>query len=222
MALTLRPQTQNGIMVWTPSTLLLHLLWSWQFALFCAGEVLLFFAIATASGLGWAEDHAVPAWAWIIFFVTLLLIITVIAEICAFANDILSPLLYLGLQTLKLVYATVIFVLFVVFFSHSAYFLDLKRFVFGIVVFWYAFSYYLSFMNIGAGILKIYSPPWFITFFLAIFIYLTTPSSVNQKSAESIENGNVEAATERAPLLPTQIPSPRLPSQRIAVQRYPS
>jgi hypothetical protein len=110
-------------------------------------------------------------------------------------------LLYLGLQTLKLVYATVIFVLFVVFFSHSAYFLDLKRFVFGIVVF---------------------CPPWFITFFLAIFIYLTTPSSVNQKSAESIENGNVEAATERAPLLPTQIPSPRLPSQRIAVQRYPS
>jgi len=62
MALTLRPQTQNGIMVWTPSTLLLHLLWSWQFALFCAGEVLLFFAIATASGLGWAEDHAVPAY----------------------------------------------------------------------------------------------------------------------------------------------------------------
>ena len=60
MAITLHPQTQNGIMVWTPTTLLLHLLWAWQFALYCAGEVFLLFAIAMASDLGWSEDRGVP------------------------------------------------------------------------------------------------------------------------------------------------------------------
>ncbi|KAE9372432.1 hypothetical protein N431DRAFT_558270 [Stipitochalara longipes BDJ] len=202
MILTLHPRTQNGILIWTPTTLLLHLLWAWQFALFCAGEVLLFFAIATATGLGWAKDERVPAWAWIIFVITLILVITVMVEICLYANDDLSPVLYLGFQSLKLVYATVIFILFLVFFSHSPDTLDLKRLAFGIVVF---------------------CPPWFMTFFLAIFICLTTPSpTVAQKAAESIENGNIERAAERTPLLPSQIPSPTLPSQRLAVQRYPS
>jgi hypothetical protein len=39
---------------------------------------------------------------------------------------------------------------------------------------------------------------------------------------EANGNENAETSPERAPLLPAQIPSPRLPSQRIAVQRYPS
>jgi hypothetical protein len=45
MAISLEPQTQNGIMIWRPSTLLLHLLWFWQFLLACTGEVFLLFGI---------------------------------------------------------------------------------------------------------------------------------------------------------------------------------
>jgi hypothetical protein len=63
------------------------------------------------------------------------------------------------------------------------------------------------------------SPPWILTFFLAVLIKLTENKSAKE---EIIGNGNPETSPERARLLPAQIPSPRLPSQRLAVQRYPS
>jgi hypothetical protein len=47
----------------------------------------------------------------VLFIVTGLLAVLVIAEICLYANSTLSPNLYLGLQTGKLAYATLIFVL---------------------------------------------------------------------------------------------------------------
>jgi hypothetical protein len=51
----------------------------------------------------------------VLFVVTGLLAVLVIVEICLYANSNLSPNLYLGLQTGKLAYATLIFVLFLAF-----------------------------------------------------------------------------------------------------------
>jgi hypothetical protein len=51
----------------------------------------------------------------VLFIVTGLLAVLVIAEICLYANSTLSPNLYLGLQTGKLAYATLIFVLLLAF-----------------------------------------------------------------------------------------------------------
>jgi hypothetical protein len=47
----------------------------------------------------------------------LLLVITIIAEICLFANAELSPNLFLALQTTKLFYAALVFALFLAFSS---------------------------------------------------------------------------------------------------------
>lgn len=60
MPLLLQPRTENGIMLWTPTTILLHALWSWQFALSCAAEVLLLMAIATSYQDLWGAKHEVP------------------------------------------------------------------------------------------------------------------------------------------------------------------
>jgi hypothetical protein len=60
-------------------------------------------------------------------------------------------------------------------------------------------------------------PPWILSFCIAIIIKIREHKPVKQKAVE-----NVEAAPERAPLLPAQIPSPLSPHQRVAVQRYPS
>jgi hypothetical protein len=57
MPLSLYPQTQNGIMLWTPTTILLHALWFWQFLLSCAGEVILLFAIAMSSQDLWGAPR---------------------------------------------------------------------------------------------------------------------------------------------------------------------
>jgi hypothetical protein len=60
MPLLLQPRTENGIMRWTPTTILLHALWSWQFALSCAAEVLLLMAIATSYQDLWGARREVP------------------------------------------------------------------------------------------------------------------------------------------------------------------
>jgi hypothetical protein len=63
------------------------------------------------------------------------------------------------------------------------------------------------------------SPPWILTFVLAVLIKLTE----KKPAKEELTGGeNAENSPERAPLLPAHIPSPKLPSQRLAVQRYPS
>jgi hypothetical protein len=71
-----------------------------------------------------------------LFAVTGLLAVLVIAEICLYANAQLSPNLYLGLQTGKLAYATLIFILFLIFSNmpDSKY---VGHFLVEIVVFWY-------------------------------------------------------------------------------------
>jgi hypothetical protein len=65
----------------------------------------------------------------------LLLVITIIAEICLYANAQLSPNLYLALQTVKLFYAVLVFGLFLAFSSITGkeYF---WQFVVGMVVYW--------------------------------------------------------------------------------------
>lgn len=63
------------------------------------------------------------------------------------------------------------------------------------------------------------STPWILTFVLAVLIKLTEKNSVKEEVTGS---ENAENSPERAPLLPAQIPGPKLPSQRMAVQRYPS
>jgi hypothetical protein len=55
MPLSLYPLTQNGIMRWTPTTILLHALWSWQFLLSCA--VLLFVISMSPQDLWGAPRH---------------------------------------------------------------------------------------------------------------------------------------------------------------------
>jgi len=196
MAISLEPQTQNGIIIWKPSTLILHLLWAWQFMLACAGEVFLLFGIKSIEqDIAGSSHHPSPIWLWVFFILTLLLVITVIAEICLYANAQLSSNLYFALQTVKLLYAVLVFGLFLAFSSipGKAYF---RQFVVGILIYW---------------------PPWLLSFTIATLIQLTPPPDTKQKAAQ-----NVEAPSERAPLLPSQIPSPRHPSQRVAVQRYPS
>lgn len=196
MPLSLHPRTQNGIMKWTPTTLLLHLLWGWQFALCCAGEVVLLLAIGGATtAIGGATRPV--AWAWLLFIATAFSAVLVLGEVCLFANDQLTPIIFLGFQTGKLAYAVLVFILFLVFSTmHETEYL--WHFVLGVAVF---------------------CPPWILTFFLAVLIQVAAQTPVKQ---EAIGNGDAEIAPERAPLLPAQIPSPRLPSQRIAVQRYPS
>ncbi|KAH8786438.1 hypothetical protein F5882DRAFT_403765 [Hyaloscypha sp. PMI_1271] len=198
MSLSLHPRTQNGIMQWTPTTLLLHLLWGWQFALCCAGEVVLLLAIGGATtAIGGAKRPVAPARAWLLFIATGFSAVLVLGEVCLFANDQLTPILFLAFQTGKLAYAVLVFILFLVF-STMPEMEYLRHFVLEIVVF---------------------CPPWILTFFLAVLIQVAAQAPVKQ---EAIGNGDAETAPERAPLLPAQIPSPRLPSQRIAVQRYPS
>lgn len=183
-------------MKWTPTTLLLHLLWGWQFALCCAGEVVLLLAIGGATtAIGGATRPV--AWAWLLFIATAFSAVLVLGEVCLFANDQLTPIIFLGFQTGKLAYAVLVFILFLVFSTmHETEYL--WHFVLGVAVF---------------------CPPWILTFFLAVLIQVAAQTPVKQ---EAIGNGDAEIAPERAPLLPAQIPSPRLPSQRIAVQRYPS
>jgi hypothetical protein len=66
--------------------------------------------------------------------VTLVLAILIIAEICLYANEQLSPNFYLALQTGKLVYAALVFGLFVAFWHiPKEYF---WRFILGAVVYW--------------------------------------------------------------------------------------
>jgi hypothetical protein len=143
-------------MLWTPTTLLLHLLWSWQFVLACAGEVALLYGISyIVSNVLGSEPKSpgyIPSpsptinllnsllipinrWLWVFFALTLLLAIVIIAEICLYANAGLSPNLYLGLQTAKLLYAAVTFGLFLAFSSipTNEY---LWRFILGIFVYW--------------------------------------------------------------------------------------
>jgi len=124
------------------------------------------------------------------------LVIIIIAEICLYANAQLSPNLYLCLQTGKLLYSILVFGLFLAFSSipGKEYF---WQFVVGIALYW---------------------PPWLLSFSTAVLIKLARRPDLKQKSAEN----NAEAPSERALLLPHQIPSPRLPSQRVAVQRYPN
>ncbi|PMD57551.1 uncharacterized protein K444DRAFT_631742 [Hyaloscypha bicolor E] len=201
-------------MKWTPTTLLLHLLWGWQFALCCAGEVVLLLAIGGATtAIGGAtrpvayfscvlflyepNSDIKHSWAWLLFIATAFSAVLVLGEVCLFANDQLTPIIFLGFQTGKLAYAVLVFILFLVFSTmHETEYL--WHFVLGVAVF---------------------CPPWILTFFLAVLIQVAAQTPVKQ---EAIGNGDAEIAPERAPLLPAQIPSPRLPSQRIAVQRYPS
>jgi hypothetical protein len=50
-------------MQWTPTTLLFHFLWSWQFALCCIGEAMLLFGIAGAvTGIGGSKGPDAPAY----------------------------------------------------------------------------------------------------------------------------------------------------------------
>ncbi|PMD14409.1 hypothetical protein NA56DRAFT_650982 [Hyaloscypha hepaticicola] len=188
-------------MLWTPTTILLHALWCWQFALSCAAEVLLLMAIATSYQNLWGAGREVPpTWAWVLFAVNGLLAVLVVAEICLYANSNLSPNLYLGLQTGKLAYATLIFVLFLAFSNmpKTDGLRDLFQEIIGILVFY---------------------TPWILNFVLAVLIKLTEKNSVKEEVTGS---ENAENSPERAPLLPAQIPGPKLPSQRMAVQRYPS
>jgi len=56
-------------MQWTPTTLLLHLLWGWQFALCCAGEVVLLLAIGGATtAIGGAKRPVAPAYFSPVYF----------------------------------------------------------------------------------------------------------------------------------------------------------
>ena len=157
MPLSLHPRTQNGIMQWTPTTLLLHLLWGWQFALCCAGEVVLLLAIGGATtAIGGAKRPVAPAyfsyvlflyepnsdikhsWAWLLFIATAFSAVLVLGEVCLFANDQLTPIIFLGFQTGKLAYAVLVFILFLVF-STMREMEYLWHFVLEIVVFWYVF-----------------------------------------------------------------------------------
>lgn len=107
MNLSLTPRTQHGVLVWTPTTLLLHLLWGWQFALSCALQAYLFFTLALSGLL--TDTPTFLTYIYIFFFLNILLILAIIAEICLYANALLTPNIYLSTQIGKLVYVGVFF-----------------------------------------------------------------------------------------------------------------
>lgn len=76
--------------------------------------------------------------AWLLFIATGFSAVLVLGEVCLFANDQLTPILFLAFQTGKLAYAVLVFILFLVFstMSEMEY---LRHFVLDIVVFWYVF-----------------------------------------------------------------------------------
>jgi len=125
-------------MRWTRDALILHFWWGWQFVIACLIEGATMFWIGYSDSDSGSQSLGVMApyrylyqifssfsryisslelkciltnysVRWLFFTLTLVLVITVVGEICAYANEELSPNQYLLLQIGKLSYVSLVF-----------------------------------------------------------------------------------------------------------------
>lgn len=130
MIWTLRVTTgSDRLVLWDRFGLILHFLWAWQFALGCLIELALITSIAL-EGLAGAPIHdttylasrylgtmldtdlAMNRVRWVFVVLTFFLIITIVVQICIFANDCLCTNTYLWIQAVNVAYVTALYGIF--------------------------------------------------------------------------------------------------------------
>ncbi|KAG4437088.1 hypothetical protein IFR05_007422 [Cadophora sp. M221] len=108
MSLTLHPRQRDGLMRWERDALILHFFWGWQFIVACGMELLIFGEIL---GSQFSADYKnrEMRYYYTFFWLIVILLITIVAEICLFANEHLEVNKWLALQIFKLAFAATAF-----------------------------------------------------------------------------------------------------------------
>ncbi|KAK0112272.1 hypothetical protein ONS96_001520 [Cadophora gregata f. sp. sojae] len=112
MAFTLHPHQRDGLMRWERDALILHFVWSWQFIVCCCMEVIIMAEIMGSTISADYKNREMRLW-YAFFVLTLIILITIVAEICLFANSHLEVNKWLGLQIFKVAFAATAFGIYV-------------------------------------------------------------------------------------------------------------